>query len=509
MTEVKHAGGIVSSSKVPSLHLIPTEALLCLADRFEVGTERKGEGAWNALTKNQQCLDDKAFLIERCSHIIRHTLLLRDQLAHGYNSEQEDSPYENAGAIIFGGALMACAMRRRGECITCGVPFTEAEQVACKDCLKYAYESTGCPVEPAKCGEVRLDPTTDAWIPAKEWDGAADVADGGAKCVRCGCHVVSGMPVCNPCIDYVKNHTAPVVTFESPDDWVVQDKVLGRAGVDEYRWVAEGGSEHWGQGWGPVESHHNFGGCSGFFDDSDSTRLELRCRRKDLPVVESPDDWVVQDRVPARHRDRGAWVDVGEEYPPYDFSSRHWWTVGDKADQKLEHGSVDAVGRTLHLICRRKDLPELSVPTKEEWVDLNQYPDHVLRKGIDWIACKSLEEWDPVNGFTGLLVEDLTSEYKIRCLKKDLPPSLVPEPPAETSQSLYPPHADASFMCRNHGVVSGLEFSPAQKMWFWKNRSDVCWDLNGKARRISLDITDAELRGFDIVNKIHMHPHEE
>lgn len=315
MTEVKHAGGIVSSSKVPSLHLIPTEALLCLADRFEVGTERKGEGAWNALTKNQQCLDDKAFLIERCSHIIRHTLLLRDQLTHGYTADQEDSPYENAGAIIFGGALMACAVKRAEE----------KSSVVCE-------------------GK-------------------------GAECVICGCHVASGIPACNACIDHVKERTAPVETFESPDDWVVQDKVS------------------------------------------------------------------------ARRNDRGAWVDVGEAYPPYDFSSRHWWTVGDKADHKLRNGSVDAVGRTLHLICRRKDLPVY--------------------------------------------------------------------PPAETGKSLYPPHADASFMCRNHGVVSGLEFNPAQKMWFWKNRSDVCWDLDGKARRISLDLTDEELRGFDIVNKIHMHPHEE
>ena len=375
----------MSSSKVPALHLIPTEALICLAERFEVGTERKGEGAWNALTKNQQCLDDKAFLIERCSHIIRHTMLLRDQLAHGYSPEQEDSPYENAGAIIFGGALMACAVKRAEE----------KSSVVCE-------------------GK-------------------------GAKCVRCGCDVASGIPACNACIDHVKNYTAPVETFESPDDWVVQD------------------------------------------------------------------------RVPARHNDRGAWVDIGEEYPPYDFSSRHWWTVGDKADQKLEHGSVDVVGRTLHLICRRKDLPPItpSAPAEKEWADLNRYPDHVLRKGIDWIACKSLEDWVPVIGFAGWLVGNLTSEYKMRCRKKDLPLSLVPEPPAETIQSLYPPHADASFMCRNHGVVSGLEFSPAQKMWFWKNRSDVCWDLNGKARRISLDLTDEELRGFDIVNKIHMHPHEE
>lgn len=441
MTEVKHAGGIVSSSKVPALHLIPTEALLCLADRLQVGTERKGDGAWNALTKNQQCLDDNAFLIERCSHIIRHTLLLRDQLAHGYNSEQEDSPYENAGAIIFGGALMACAVKRAEE----------KSSVVCE-------------------GK-------------------------GAECVMCGCHVASGIPACNDCIDYVKECTAPVETFENPDDWVPQDRCEYRPGIDEYRFVFRSGFEG---GWTETSKLTLRHGEIDHFGD----RAEIRCRRKDLPVVESPDDWVVQDRVPRRAGlDWYRWVMKN--------GKTSQWMGTSRAAESIPHGFIDERGARLEVQCRRKDLPELPAPAEEEWVDLNQYPDHVLRKDIDWIACESLEDWDPVNGFTGSLVEDLTSEYKMRCLKKDLPPSLVPKPPDETGQSLYPPHADASFMCRNHGVVSGLEFNPAQKMWFWKNRSDVCWDLNGKARRISLDITDAELRGFDIVKKIQSYQHEE
>lgn len=316
MTEVKHAGGIVSSSKVPALHLIPTEALLCLADRFQVGTERKGDGAWNALTKNQQCLDDNAFLIERCSHIIRHTMLLRDQLAHGFNDE-EDSPYENAGAIIFGGALMACAMARAKaemhfSCAMCGcgIPWGTT---SCKDCMEYACEAVGMPVgyvPPEKRAE---DPT--AWV---------QLDPGGM--------------------------TGTVV--ESPDDWVVQDRCPYRPDLDEYRYLFSGKEVG---GWTTTSSLTNLHGHVDSFGD----KLEIRCRRKDLPLLESPDDWVVQDRVPARATDRGAWVDRGEEYPAYDFSSRHWWTVGISAGLELEDGSVDAVGRTLHLICRRKDLPEL------------------------------------------------------------------------------------------------------------------------------------------------------
>lgn len=120
--EVIMAGGKVSSSKVPAIHLIPTDALIGLADRFAVGTARKGDKAWNATTSNHDVLENREFLIERVSHIIRHALLLRDQIVAGrFGSADgagnggidgdEDSFYENAGAVAFGGALMLCAAR--------------------------------------------------------------------------------------------------------------------------------------------------------------------------------------------------------------------------------------------------------------------------------------------------------------------------------------------------------------------------------------------------------------
>jgi len=74
--EVEMAGGKVSSSKVDMLHLIPTDALTGLADRFAVGSARKGDKAWNATTKNHEALDDREFLLERVSHVIRHELLV-------------------------------------------------------------------------------------------------------------------------------------------------------------------------------------------------------------------------------------------------------------------------------------------------------------------------------------------------------------------------------------------------------------------------------------------------
>lgn len=100
------AGGKAASTKGPSFHLIPTVALVKLAERFELGEERKGDKAWNATSKNQECLLDKAWLIERCSHIIYHAMKLRDQLA---GLEADESPTDNASAIAWGGVFLICA----------------------------------------------------------------------------------------------------------------------------------------------------------------------------------------------------------------------------------------------------------------------------------------------------------------------------------------------------------------------------------------------------------------
>lgn len=432
MTEIEHAGGIVTSSKVPALHLIPTEALLCLADRFEVGTKRKGDGAWNALTKNQECLDDNAFLIERCSHIIRHTMMLRDQLAHGYNSDDEDTPYENAGAIIFGGALMACAMARRGECITCGLCFTESGQVACRDCLAYAYEATGCPMEAAP------DPV------------------------------------------------------ESPDDWVElpPDHVF-RKGVDQFSM---------GQGddltWIAVDKLEGS-------KVSDWPEDKARCRRKDLPVptpAESPDDWVVQDRVPARETDRGAWLDNGEDYPPYDFQSRHWWTVRGTKALGFEAGSVDAVGRTLHLICRRKDLPAVGepkqVPPEDEYVVQDTVDPRVGIDEFRWVSDGYSQPWKTVESHHnfderhGFFDESDGTTLEIRCLKKDLPVRID-----HHTASLIANHF---YECRNGKVVGPMEYNRNHGYFFTKDTNEVGWNHIGQAVRICLDVTDEELKGWSI-----------
>lgn len=113
MSEEQRLVGGVGSTKVPLFHLIPLEALEGLADRFEQGVERKGDKAWNALSANQECLVNKDFLLDRISHVIHHAMKLRDQLARGVQ-DGEESMYENAGAVAFGGALFLCAAKEYG-----------------------------------------------------------------------------------------------------------------------------------------------------------------------------------------------------------------------------------------------------------------------------------------------------------------------------------------------------------------------------------------------------------
>lgn len=435
----------MSSSKVPALHLIPTEALLCLADRFQVGTERKGEGAWNALTKNQQCLDDNAFLIERCSHIIRHTMLLRDQLAHGYNPEQEDSPYENAGAIIFGGALMACAMARAKtemhfSCAMCGcdIPWGTT---SCKDCMEYACEAVGMPVGHVP-PEKRAEDST-AWV---------QLDPGGM--------------------------TGTVI--ESPDDRVVQDRVPARLGIDYFRWKS------WPASCVDKLVHEDtisIGKMHGYVDPDDNDVLSLRCRRRDLPPVESPDDWVVQGRCSYR-------PDLDEYRYIFRTGPVGGWTKTVSLVHR--HGHVDSFGDKLEIRCRRKDLPPIEAPkpVEEEWVDLNQYPDHVLRKEVDWIASETVDDWKPILYLFDMPIKGLKGRY--RCLKKDCP---YPLPPFMVEAGKYG-------ICRNGLMAGPFTFNPEQNAFYSPGISDIVWNPTGRTMKVDVGMSDEAERGWDIVKLV-------
>ena len=103
--QVSFAGGLVTSSKIPPLHLIPTIALESLANRFQKGIERKGDKSWNALSANQSILTDREFAIERTAHVIQHAMKLRDKLLNGEDLPGDD---DDAGAIMWAGAFFAC-----------------------------------------------------------------------------------------------------------------------------------------------------------------------------------------------------------------------------------------------------------------------------------------------------------------------------------------------------------------------------------------------------------------
>jgi hypothetical protein len=66
---------------------------------------------------------------------------------------------------------------------------------------------------------------------------------------------------------------------ESPDDWVVQDRVPARAGIDERRFTTV--STGYMEGWNEVKDSWSAGLMHG--SERGGQAVEVRCRRKDLP----------------------------------------------------------------------------------------------------------------------------------------------------------------------------------------------------------------------------------
>jgi hypothetical protein len=78
----------------------------------------------------------------------------------------------------------------------------------------------------------------------------------------------------------------PPKPIESPDDWVTQDRVPVRMHHDECRWSS------WGSGAPWISNIHSttgwMHGRKHVLDSGEVAVLSVRCRRKDLPPVESP-----------------------------------------------------------------------------------------------------------------------------------------------------------------------------------------------------------------------------
>lgn len=108
------ADAAVSSSKIPRIDLIPTEAIVRLAERFQLGVERKGDKAWNVTTDNQAAIMDREFILARIAHVIYHALKLRDKVISGEDPLKAGGD-DDAGAIIWGGAFLCEVTKRMND----------------------------------------------------------------------------------------------------------------------------------------------------------------------------------------------------------------------------------------------------------------------------------------------------------------------------------------------------------------------------------------------------------
>lgn len=91
---VIHSSG-AGTSKTPRFDLIPRDALIRLADRYELGL-KYGEDNW------RKGMEDKAYVIERISHVVDHALKLREKLKGRLPHDGDD----DAAAIMWGGAFL-------------------------------------------------------------------------------------------------------------------------------------------------------------------------------------------------------------------------------------------------------------------------------------------------------------------------------------------------------------------------------------------------------------------
>lgn len=106
----------VTSTKQPRLSLIPHSGLVNAAKRFELGLERHGEQSWNNLSQNQVALEDRDWLIERCSHAIEHLYCLIDFLKPGLaNSGNLEAALGDAGAVAWCGLMLGAALELKNK----------------------------------------------------------------------------------------------------------------------------------------------------------------------------------------------------------------------------------------------------------------------------------------------------------------------------------------------------------------------------------------------------------
>jgi len=128
-------------------------------------------------------------------------------------------------------------------------------------------------------------------------------------------------------IYYPHRRVVPAAPVESPDDWVTQDRVPVRVGVDEISWVGDGfcWASHGGLSDGKMHGHNENGMI-----------LKVRCRRKDLPPVPPKTRTVVLQE----------WICWDDDYP--ESVVTQWFSTDPSVNAGLaaEYGHAVATGNT-------------------------------------------------------------------------------------------------------------------------------------------------------------------
>jgi hypothetical protein len=142
--------------------------------------------------------------------------------------------------------------------------------------------------------------------------------------------------------------------------------------VNDYSYFGESINECAWSGSGRVCSH-----C-----ESD---MDLVAEYAEPAPAESPDDWVIQDRVPARAEDKGWWITQNGSNLMPRCPSDMWAVQFDQYALGMMHDDVcPALELKLVVYCRRKDLPP--VPPKTRTVVLKEWVcwDHEGEEHVRW-----------------------------------------------------------------------------------------------------------------------------
>jgi hypothetical protein len=101
------ADGKLKSSKIPALHLIPYQATVRLAARFEAGQSKYGEDAANITNPEKwaAAISSREFVIHRIAHAEFHLRKLSAILTGQIPDDGDD----HAGAVIWGSAFLCAA----------------------------------------------------------------------------------------------------------------------------------------------------------------------------------------------------------------------------------------------------------------------------------------------------------------------------------------------------------------------------------------------------------------